>query len=200
MHILWQRLRDVKPAAALCDICFGYIMTAMEQRRLLNTFGALALATSDAIRRGAQADVAHGGETAAALNLVGHAPGLRIDDLASGLGLSHPGTVRLVDRLAADGLLERRSSTSDRRAVELHLTVAGARLRRSVLAGRRAATAEILAPLNARERAELEAIAAKLLRAQIGTIADALGTCRFCDERACPDCPVHDALEAGADA
>lgn len=166
----------------------------MEQGRLLNTFGALALATSDAIRRGAQADVAHGGETAAALNLVGHAAGLHIDDLARGLGLSHPGTVRLVDRLVADGLIERKTSAADRRAVELNLTRAGTRMRRSVLGGRRAATAGLLAPLNARERADLEAIVVKLLRSHIATEADALGTCRFCDERACPECPVNDAL------
>jgi DNA-binding MarR family transcriptional regulator len=166
----------------------------MEQARLLNTFGALALATSDAIRRGAQAGVAHGGETAAALNLVGHAPGLHIDDLAGGLGLSHPGTVRLVDRLVADGLMERKASPADRRAVELYLTRAGTRMRRSVLGGRRAATADLLAPLNARERDQLEAIVAKLLHAHVGNQEDALGTCRFCDERDCPDCPVGEAL------
>ena len=172
----------------------------MDQERLLNTFGALALATSDAIRRSAQTDVAHGGETAAALNLIGHAPGLHIDELASGLSLSHPGTVRLVDRLVADGLIERRVAAADRRAVELHLTRAGTRLRRTMLGGRRTATAELLAPLTARERAELEAIAIKLLRANVQTEADALGTCRFCDERACSDCPVNEALAQSTDA
>lgn len=172
---------------------------AMEEGRLFNTFGALALATSDAIRRSAQADVAHGGETAAALNLVGHAPGLRIDDLASGLGLSHPGTVRLVDRLVSDDLVERKISQTDRRAVELRLTRAGLRLRRSVLGGRRAATADMLSPLSVRERADLEGIVAKLLRAHIETEADALSTCRLCDERNCPDCPVNDALAHAGD-
>ena len=69
----------------------------MESDRLFNMFGALALAATDAIRRGAEADIAFGEETAAALNLIGHVTGINIDGLATGLGLSHPGTVRLVD-------------------------------------------------------------------------------------------------------
>lgn len=78
--------------------------------------------------------------------------------------------------------------------MELHLTRAGSRLRRSLLGGRRSATAGILAPLTSRERAELETIVGKLLRAHVETLADALATCRYCDERDCPECPVNEAL------
>jgi hypothetical protein len=35
---------------------------------------------------------------APALSLIGHVPGLSIESLANGIGLSHAGTVRLVDR------------------------------------------------------------------------------------------------------
>ncbi len=171
----------------------------MNEGVLANTFGALALAASDAIRRGARTDVAHGGETAAALNLVGHVPGLRIEDLASGLGLTHPGTVRLVDRLVGDALLERRPSLADRRAVALYLTRAGVRKRRTLLAGRLSATDDLLAPLDQRERIALQAITAKLLRAYVRDEADALGTCRYCDEKLCTNCPVNEALAQHAE-
>ena len=46
--------------------------------------------------------------TPAALCVIGHEPGLSIDFLARVLGMSHPGTVRLVDRLETDGLIKRR--------------------------------------------------------------------------------------------
>ena len=168
----------------------------MQSSRTDNIFGAVALAASDMIRSAAAVDVPRGGATAAALSLIGHVAGLSIDQLARGLGLSHPGAVRLVDGLASEGLVSRKSSTVDRRSVELRLTAAGMRKRRALLSARRAALADFIAPLDATERAQLDGIAAKLLRAHVTSIPDALATCRFCDERACTDCPVNEALEA----
>ncbi|MFD1703633.1 MarR family winged helix-turn-helix transcriptional regulator [Methylopila henanensis] len=64
--------------------------------------------------------------------------GARQSDLAQSLGIEGPSLVRLLDRLAAAGLLERREDPSDRRAKTLHLTDAGlaavARLRTVVAA------------------------------------------------------------------
>ena len=166
----------------------------MRSDRLFNMFGALALAATDAIRRGAETDVAFGGETAAALNLIGHVREINIDGLATGLGLSHPGTVRLVDRLVRAGLALREPSANDRRAVELRLTAGGKRLRKKVMSRRRHAMDDLLAPLSIEERSQLEAAVSKLLYAHVVTERDALGTCRFCDERACAECPVNAAL------
>lgn len=173
-------------------------MNPMHDGRLENVFGALALAASDAILRSAMGDGARGSSTAAALNLIGHVPGTSVDLLARGLSLSHPGTVRLVDRLVADGFVSRTPSMLDRRSVELRLTSAGTRKRRALVGGRRAALDDFLEPLSAIERRQLDAIASKLLRAHVTEIAEALATCRFCDERACLDCPVDSALEASA--
>ena len=54
------------------------------------------------------------------------------------LRLLGPGAVRLVDRLVADGLVER-SKGRDNRAIALYLTDAGMALRQDVLKGRLAA-------------------------------------------------------------
>ena len=45
--------------------------------------------------------------------------------LADELGIEGPSLVRLIDLLAADGLVERREDATDRRAKTLHLTAAG---------------------------------------------------------------------------
>lgn len=170
----------------------------MDHTRLENTFGALAFAASDAIVRVVADDVARGGSTAAALNLIGHVPAVSVDLLARAVGLSHPGGVRLVDRLVEQGFVTRTQSTLDRRSVELRLTAAGLRKRRALCSARRSALEDLLAPLSAKERAQFDTIVAKLLRAHVSGIAEALATCRFCDERACTDCPVGAALEASA--
>lgn len=54
--------------------------------------------------------------------------GARQNDLARSLGIEGPSLVRLLDRLAAAGFIERREDASDRRAKTLHLTPEGRRL------------------------------------------------------------------------
>lgn len=67
-------------------------------------------------------------------------------ELADRLGIESPTLVRLVDRMEADGLLERRADESDRRVKRLHLSTEGrkeverirayaADLRKELLAG-----------------------------------------------------------------
>jgi DNA-binding MarR family transcriptional regulator len=57
---------------------------------------------------------------------------LRMNQLADGIVLSRSGATRLIDRLEADGLVERRNCSSDGRGAEAVLTDAGlARLRRA---------------------------------------------------------------------
>ncbi len=52
--------------------------------------------------------------------------GVRQNQLAEELGMEGPSLVRLLDRLVADGLVERREDPADRRAKTVHLTPAGA--------------------------------------------------------------------------
>jgi DNA-binding MarR family transcriptional regulator len=58
------------------------------------------------------------------------AKALRMGELADAVTISRSGLTRLVDRIEADGLLERRPSADDRRAIEVTITPAGSKLLR----------------------------------------------------------------------
>lgn len=163
---------------------------AVASRRLANIFGALTIAATDEILASALARLPNGGATAGALNLINHVPGLHIDALARALALSHPGTVRLVDRLMEDGLVERRAGVADRRQVTLHATPEGKRFRCTMMRDRGSALAQFLAPLTSEERAQLEAITTKLLKKHVAGEQQVLTTCRYCDEASCDPCPM----------
>jgi MarR family transcriptional repressor of emrRAB len=132
----------------------------------------------------AMASVAgHGASGPAALVALDGAGGISIDALRRQLGITHSGAVRLVDRLAGAGLVERRVG-ADARAVSLHLTPQGRRAARRVLAVREAVLEQVLAALSAAQRAQLD----PLLAAMIEGIADAR-ICRKCDTSRCDACP-----------
>jgi MarR family transcriptional regulator, negative regulator of the multidrug operon emrRAB len=150
----------------------------------LNAFGALSLAVADRMQEAMAGVAGHGASGPAALvALDGAAGGGSIDALRRLLGITHSGTVRLVDRLASAGLVERRVG-ADARAVAIHLTPPGRRLARRVLAAREAALEQVLAPLSPAQRHQLEL----LLEAMIEGIGDAR-MCRKCDTNRCADCP-----------
>src|SRR4051812_2348270 len=62
------------------------------------------------------------------------APGkaLRMGELAEAVTISRSGLTRLVDRIEADGLLERRPSAQDRRAIDVAITPDGSKLLRKM--------------------------------------------------------------------
>ena len=80
----------------------------MDNKRTLNLLGALALSIVDALNTVVEANAGYGGEAPAALVTLGAEPGISINTLRQILNLSHPGTVRLIDRLESQGLVERR--------------------------------------------------------------------------------------------
>ncbi|MBX9796218.1 MarR family transcriptional regulator [Sphingomonas sp.] len=154
-----------------------------------NILGALSLAVVDRIEDLAQQLVGHAGQTPAAIVVIGYGPGMTNDRLRRILRLSHPGTVRLVDRLVADGLVERRAGR-DRRAVALHLTEQGEALRATLLAERLSlleGAAELLSPS---EQSQLAVLLRKLLAAMPRDQFDRFRICRLCDNRACVECPI----------
>ncbi|MDA0674285.1 MAG: MarR family transcriptional regulator, partial [Cyanobacteria bacterium] len=108
----------------------------MTDPRTANLLGALALGLADSIQQVAATQAESGGETAAALVTLGAEPGLSLNHLRQILHLSQPGTVRLVDRLASQGLVERRSGR-DGRTLALYLTPAGQARRQRILRDRR---------------------------------------------------------------
>lgn len=166
----------------------------MNQIDLANQIGALALAVSDDMRIAAETAAGEAGPAAAALVLTGHAPGLSIAELAQAVALSHPGTVRLVDRLAGSGLIARQPDPKDRRSVNLYLTAAGTERAAAVQAARGLPLQALVAGLTPDETAVLSSAVARLLAARTSGESDALRICRLCDHERCGDCPVELAL------
>ncbi len=159
--------------------------------RLVNLLGALALGVSDQIRSAIAEGMPLGGETAAALTVIGHAPALSIDQLSRVLRLSHAGTVRLVERLVERNLVEKRPSPADRRVMSLTLTPDGSEQRDRLLALRRAALTPLLDRIAPEDCAALERAAEAIVAALPEDALSALTTCRFCDERRCAGCPME---------
>ncbi|WP_324751426.1 MarR family winged helix-turn-helix transcriptional regulator [Roseovarius sp. Pro17] len=157
---------------------------------LINVFGALTIGVSDQVRSATSEGMALGGEATAALVIIGHAPGLSIDRLGRVLRLSHPGTVRLVDRLTAGGLAERRSAKHDRRAVALHLTETGERQRGALLDRRQQVLSTMLVRIAPEDQAVLERVSRTMLQGLATDATSALTICRFCNDQACADCPM----------
>src|SRR3954447_26885137 len=79
----------------------------------------------------------------------------RMSELASQIGLSESSATRLVDRLAASGLVERGTSPTDRRCVTARLTKEGRGSLAKIRAARRDFLGEILITLPEDERAEM---------------------------------------------
>lgn len=157
--------------------------------RTANLLGVVGLAVADRIERTARDVLSHVGETPAALVVIGYGLGPSNDQLRSILGLSHPGTVRLVDRLVADRLAERRKA-HDKRAIALYLTAKGETLREQLLKGRLAAIAALLEPLTETEQKSLAALLHKMLSSIETTDLERCNLCRLCDDRVCTDCPI----------
>jgi MarR family transcriptional repressor of emrRAB len=150
-----------------------------------NLLGALGLAVADRLAGGSAAE--------ALVELHGRRAGSTIDALARVTGLTHSGTVRLVDRLVQRGLVERRRG-ADQRSVALYLTPPGRRAARSVLAERETAMHSMLVLLTDDQRTAMVAVAEQLLR-ELGAAPEAeRRLCRLCDLESCGrtrgNCPV----------
>ena len=157
--------------------------------RTANLLGVVGLAVADRIEETARDILNHVGETPAALVVIGYGCGPSNDQLRRILGLSHPGTVRLIDRLVADGLVERREGR-DRRAIALYLSERGMALREELLKGRLAAIRPLLSPLTDAEQETLAALLHKLLSSMETTDMERRTLCRLCDDRVCTNCPI----------
>ncbi len=158
--------------------------------RLINIFGALALGVADRVSWTALDASGLGGEGAAALVVIGHQPDLSIDQLSRVLGLSHPGTVRLVDRLESAKLVRRHVADHDRRALALNLTAAGRTRRNALLERRHLVLKTILKQAAGEDLEALERATDAMLQKLPDDATSALTVCRFCNEQQCADCPM----------
>lgn len=163
-----------------------------------NALGALALAVSDRMLEATANVAGHGASGPATLvALDGLAGGGSIDSLRRILGITHSGAVRLVDRLAAARLVERRIGP-DARAVSLHLTPEGRRAARRVRTAREAALEQVLAGLSESQRNQLDSLLRAMFPSVVETPADVRRVCRLCDADGCGHrrgtCPVAAAV------
>lgn len=169
------------------DSCLYYPMARLEQ--LLAT---QALAVADRVREAAEAASAQEGSGPAALVHLQAHPGGSVVDLERVVRLTQTGAGRLVDRLVAAGLVERRAGR-DARTQALWLTRAGTTAASRILERRAAAVAPLLEPLTSAERADLERLLARVVLGLAHDRPGALTVCRLCDRSACysgPGCPL----------
>jgi DNA-binding MarR family transcriptional regulator len=162
------------------------------QDRLANLFGAAALAASDRV-------AAKGANPAVLVHLLAR-PGDSVEAVGRVVRISQPGAVRAVNRLEAQGLLERRPGP-DGRTLALHLTVRGRRAARGVLAQRERGVRELLDLLDPDEQERLLPLLEKLVAGLAVDRPGALSVCRLCDRDACcgeAPCPLQHTVPAAA--
>lgn len=173
----------------------------MRDDTTINILGALGIAVADRVQDSAEEIAGSGGQSAAALVSIGMLPGLSVGDLAGVLGLTHPGTVRLVDRLVQEDLVEKAAAENDARALALKLTPLGKQRRRDILAQRARKLQPMLDILSPSERKQFDALLRKLLGGLTVTRRQAYTICRYCDAGPCfrNNCPVDMACGEASD-
>lgn len=154
-----------------------------------NLLGVVGLAVADRIQQNTQSTLKHSGETPAALVVIGYGFGPSNDTLRRILGLSHSGTVRLVDRLVEEDLVERRAGR-DQREVALFATKKGKAVREKILKGRLSGVTPLLENLSSDEQETLGKLFFKMLSSLETTDFERRSLCRLCDKRVCHQCPI----------
>ena len=182
--------------------------TRSSHQHVANVFGALSLVVADRMNAAVEAVAALGPSAPAALAALHEfLDGGSVTQLSSVLGLSHSGTVRLVDRLAVEGLVER-IGAQDGRAVSVVLTSSGRRVALRIRRARSKALTSALSALTSDEVDNLVAALDKMLTTITLARADERSDrshdrpqpwlCRLCDFAACGrsegNCPVNNAV------
>lgn len=176
----------------------------MHDTRLANLVGATALTIADRLVAVATDAVGLSASECAALVTLAAESGAGVTQLAARIGLSQPGTVRMLDKLAARRLVERRPGTTGR-SIAVHLTAAGHDVARTMLEAREDELARVVARLKPPQREALTAALEPLLDGLFDDVGSTYLICRLCDRGACTaeeqTCPVGTAarLRGGAD-
>jgi DNA-binding MarR family transcriptional regulator len=89
---------------------------------------------------------------------------LRQHELAAHMLIARYSISRLIDRMEAEALVERRECPEDARGQMVHATAKGLKLRKAMWSVYGAAMREALSPLSSREAEQLSALLAKLAR------------------------------------
>jgi DNA-binding MarR family transcriptional regulator len=165
-----------------------------------NVLGALALAVADQISVAVAPAGGRSDSAAAALSALYHfLDHPTVDRLCQVLGLTHSGGVRLVDRLAGAGLVERGPGT-DGRSRSVRLTPAGRRAARRVSDQRIAYLTSLLDDLSAAEARLLRDLLGRVMGQVVRQKQGGAWICRMCQLEACGraagNCPAANAAAA----
>jgi DNA-binding MarR family transcriptional regulator len=169
----------------------------VESEHTANLLGALSLVVHDRMMEAIAEAAGQSDSAAAALSSMENfvdRPSVGL--LHRVLGLTPSGAVRLIDRLEAEGYLERREG-SDRRSTRVHLTRAGRRAARKGTVARAQVLDRALSVLCAEERQDLDRLLSRLLVGMMRGPDARRFMCRLCDASACGHaegrCPVRNA-------
>lgn len=178
------------------------------RQHAVNALGALSLVVADRMNTAVEAIATLGPSAPAALAALHEfLDGETVTQLSSVLGLTHSGTVRLVDRLAAEGLVER-DRAQDGRAVSVVLTRTGRRTAARILQAREKSLMSALSALSPGEVDNLAAALDTMLTTVTLARAEERSVrtndrpepwlCRLCDFAACGrsegNCPVNNVV------
>ncbi len=182
--------------------------TRSSRQHTANVLGAFCLVVADRMNAAVEAAATLGPSAPAALAAMHQfLDGGSISQLSSVLGLTHSGTVRLVDRLAGEGLVER-VGAPDGRSVSVVLTPQGRSTAARILESRATSLMNALSPLSDGEIEGLTAALHTMLASVTLARAEERAArtddrpppwlCRLCDLGACGRgdgaCPVNNAV------
>lgn len=182
--------------------------TESSRRHTANVLGALSLVIADRMNTAVEAIATLGPSAPVALAAMHEfCDGGSVTQLSSVLGLTHSGTVRLVDRLAAEGLVER-TGAQDGRAVSVALTPHGRRTAQQILHTRENSLTSALSAFSPDEIDNLATALDTILTTVTLARAEERSTptnnrsqpwlCRLCDFSACGrsegHCPVDNVV------
>ena len=152
-------------------------------------FGALALVVADQIADATTATAGRADSAPAALAALLHfLDRPTVDLLRQVLGLTSSGTVRLIDRLAESGYVER-GEGADRRSTAIVLTEAGRATAEQVCRARADVLDRAMAVLSPAERAEFDRLIGKMLVGLMRGPGAVRWICRLCDTGICRGSP-----------
>lgn len=164
-----------------------------------NRLGALSLVLADRAADAVAQASGHVDSTAAALSALHQfleEPSIEL--LRQVLGLTHSGTVRLVDRLERGGLVRRRPGP-DARSTAIALTAAGRKTATRVTSARAGVLAAAVGALSDDDRAHLDRIMGQMLVSMKRGYGATRWICRMCDTGACGlergECPLGEGRE-----
>ncbi len=168
----------------------------METEAVVLRLGQVFAAVLGQLREGQMAPPGRRGKTDLSpaqfegLRFVATHPGCLVSEVAQGLRTSNPAATKLLDRLAARGMVVRLSGLADRRQVRLSVTAAGDRALRALREAQRASLRGILEKMTASDREALQAGLAAFLDAALQTPEDVDRVCRQCGVEHTPSCPL----------